>query len=488
MRLTKLFTALFALMAVVSCVTDDDFETPDFEITDPNPSGDVISINALANIYTQAVLAEAEDLGINPGNAEAIAQLRGSFRLDLTESGNFIQGFVISSDESGNWFEELIIQDAPSEPNAGVRILIDESPLFTFYEFGRRIFVKLDGLQVGDSNGVLTLGVGNNLDKIPAPVQFDFISRSPDVATIVPTETTIMDFSESMENTYVQLTDVQFVREEVVDATFTFAGEPFDEFDGERTIMSCENDGTVILSTSTFAAFRSVALPAGRGSISGTLSRNFFGDTFNLVINDTDDVDFNNEDRCDPVEGDCGLADSVGDNVLYQDDFENQTPNQPILGNGWTNFQQAGTQPWEAFVETGENASIGISARVGSFNSGDASTISWLVTPEIDLIQNEGETLQFLTSTSFVDGSNLEVLFSTDWDGVPENIPNATWKVIPSATIAQNEDPFSSYISSGIVDLSCIEDNWHIGFRYTGSGDENFDGTYELEGVLINAN
>lgn len=467
-QVTKLIVAIMALTTIISCVNDDDFAVPDLTIEEPQIDGEVVSISSLRDLFVQ----EGETV-------------------DLSDATTYVQGYVVSSDESGNWFEEIIIQDAPSNPTAGLRILIDNSPLFTTYEVGRKIFVKLGGLHLGDSNGVLTLGVTNNLEKIAAPAQFDFVQRSAEIQEIVPLEVTISDFSEDLENVFIALTDVQFVKEETVDTNdglpFTFAGEASDQFDGERTLIACANNQTVILASSTFADFKSVALPTGRGTVTGLLTRNFFGDTFNVVLNDLDGVAFEEVDRCDPVEIDCGVADSAGAQVLFEDFFETQSTNQPISGNGWTNYIQEGTQTWEAFTSGGANASLGISANVGSFMSGDDSSIAWLVAPQINFDNQDGETLQFQTSNSFSDGSTLELLFSSDWDGTAENIPTATWDVLPAAVLVQDDDFFGDWIPSGIVDLSCIEGAGYIGFRYIGSGDSDFDGTYELDEIQINA-
>lgn len=467
-QLSKAILALMALVMIISCVQDDEFSVPDLTIEEPELNGDVITVSALRDLFLQ----EGETV-------------------EFEDSSLYVEGYVVTSDQSGNWFEEIVIQDSPSNPTAGVRVLIDNSPLFTTYEIGRKIFVKLGGLHVGDSNGVLTLGVTSNLEKIAAPAQLDFIVRSAEVAEIIPLEVTINDFSENLENVFVRLNDVQFIRDETLDTPdglpFSFSGEPTDEFDGERTLIACANNQTVIFSTSTFAAFQSVALPVGRGSVSGLLTRDFFGEVFNIVVNDQDGVVFDNEDRCDPVEIDCGVAASAGATVLFEDFFETQSTNQPISGNGWTNFIEAGTQTWEAFTSGGTNASLGISANVGSFNSGDASSIAWLVTPQINLNNQEGETLQFQTSNSFSDGSTLELLFSSDWDGTPETIPSATWDVLPAATIVQDDDFFGDWIESGIVDLSCVEGSGYIAFKYSGSGESDFDGTYELDEIQINA-
>ena len=174
-----------------------------------------------------------------------------------------------------------------------------------------------------------------------------------------------------------------------------------------------------------------------------------------------------------------------GELVVFQDYFETQGIGSPISGNGWANYIEAGTQTWEAYFADGANASLGISARIGSFNSGDESSIGWLITPEINFDAQEGETLGFKTSNSFANGSELQVLYSANWDGTPEGIPLADWSEISAAIIVSDATFFGDWIYSGNVALSCVEGKGHIAWRYTGSGDTGFDGTYELDEIEI---
>ena len=81
----------------------------------------------------------------------------------------------------------------------------------------------------------------------------------------------------------------------------------------------------------------------------------------------------------------------------------------------------------------------------------------------------------------------MEVLFSSDWDGTPENITSASWDLLADATIVQNSDPFPDWIFSGIVDLSCVENNGYFAFKYIGSGAAGSDGTYELDDIIISS-
>ena len=108
--------------------------------------------------------------------------------------------------------------------------------------------------------------------------------------------------------------------------------------------------------------------------------------------------------------------------------------------------------------------------------------------PEFNFDAQDGETLNFKTSNSFSDGSTLELLFSNDWDGNPENIASATWGIIPAAYIVQNDDFYGDWFPSENVSLDCITGLGYIGFKYTGSGEEDYDGTYELDEIVVNSN
>lgn len=466
-KLTLLF---FAVTLITSCVKNDDFDVPSIEVQAPDLSGEAITIDALYDLYLQELID-------NENSTLTI------------EQDYYITGYVISNDEQGNFFEELILQDLPENPTRGVRVMIDVNPLFITYEFGRQTHVQVQGLTVGIDGGVLTLGVGSNLDKISEASMLKKVKRDVEVATIVPMDMSFSDFSTDKTNLYIRVNDVQFNRNDVLgDDPKSYSGEPDDSFDGERVLESCTSGLTTIFSTSTFADFTAVQMSAGRGSIEGVLTLNFFGETFNLVANSLDAIQLEDTNRCDPVEIDCGLADSTGSNIIFSEFFESFSDGQTITGNGWTNYSQEGSQEWEAYFSGGTNSSLGISCHIGSFLSGDDSTINWLITPQINFDAQDGETINFKTSNSFSDGSTLEFLFSSDWDGTPENISGATWDLLPAATIVSDDDFFGDWIDSENVDLSCISGTGYIAWKYIGSGDSDVDGTYELDEIEIKSN
>ncbi|WAC03878.1 DUF5689 domain-containing protein [Lacinutrix neustonica] len=169
-------------------------------------------------------------------------------------------------------------------PTAAIVIQVDQNPMFTQYEFGRKVFVKLNGLSVGPDNGVIQLGRldGNQISRIPATRVSEFIIRAADVETIIAKEVSISDFSDDLESQYIRLTDMQFNRNLM---GLSFASETDDSFDGERLLESCETGASVILSTSTFSDFKGLQLPANRGTIDGILTRDFFDEFYTIYIN-----------------------------------------------------------------------------------------------------------------------------------------------------------------------------------------------------------
>ena len=473
----------------LSCVQDDEYTVPEIEIVPIDIDQDeIMSISILSGVFEQALTTEANNLSIDINDETAMNALRQSYKLTIFNSTNYVEGYVISSDAAGNFFEELIVQDNFEFPVAGMKILIDSSPLFSSYQLGRKIYLKLEGLTVGYHGGVFSIGLRNGyaIEKIAESLRSDYLLRDTIVATILPLEVSIIDFSRTKTNLFVRLSDVQFSRYEVIgDHPKTFAAEPFDEFDGERILEECANGFSTVLSTSTFADFKTQLLPNGRGTLDGILTMNYFGEVFNVVVNDPSRIDFETTNRCDPLEIDCGISANTGTTVLFSDFFETQNQNDPISGNGWTNFIEEGTITWEAFFSDSGNVSLSISAHIGSYNSGDNRSIGWLVTPQINFDAQEGETLNFKTSNSFADGSRLELMFSNDWDGMTENIRSATWNLISSGYIVQNDDNFSVWYPSGNIDLSCLGGIGYIAWKYIGNGNPAFDGTYELDEIEI---
>ncbi|MBW1297977.1 DUF5689 domain-containing protein [Aquimarina litoralis] len=459
-NLKKLISILVLAVTVTACVQDDDFKTPALDIDDPN-----IDQNQIAEL--SGILGE-------------IAQANGD-AVNFEDSDKFITGYVVSSDRAGNFFEEIVIQDRAENPTAGIRVLIDVNPLFTSYEFGRKVFIKLEGLSAGIENGVATLGVlsGDEVEQIPSFSQEEVIIRSSEVADITPLEITFEEFSDDLTNLFVKINNVQFNRNDVLgDDPLTFAGEPSDEFDGERNLESCDTGATAVLSTSTFADFKSLALPTQQGSFEGVLTKNFFGDTFNLVLNDVTGLVFDNEVRCDPNVLECDGT-SGGATVIFEEDFTGLSISD-LENAGWLNVNTTGGSLDYVVGSFSGNQY----AQISGFNSGENPFEVWLVTPEIDLTATTAEEISFEIQSNFDNGNILTAFITDNFTG---DVTTTEWSRLDATIPTGPSGGFGDFESVGPVNISCVDGNVRIAFRYAGS-DPGPTTRYHIDNIEISGN
>ena len=170
--------------------------------------------------------------------------------------------------------------------------------------------------------------------------------------------------------------------------------------------------------------------------------------------------------------------------TIFKDDFESYPNYSSLSGNGWTNYTEAGSRDWFIKVTNDSQNSGSKMVSLGSYNTGDASTIAWLITPVIDLDAQGVEFVKFISSNSFSDGSELELLISTDWDGTEATIESSSWSTL-NANIVSDSEYYQNWVDSGLVDLSSFSGNGYVAFKYIGSGQASTDGTYEIDDFKI---
>ncbi len=459
----KLYILLILATVAVSCVQDDEFDVPNLEVTPPELEGTQVTINSLR----QLLLQEQE--------------INGNDYLTIEES-LYTTGYVISNDEFGNFFEELILQDEKENPTTGVKVLIDVNPLFVHFEFGRKTHIQLQGLTIGYDSGVFTIGVrnANSIDNISFGDLDKYVKRDIEVEEIIPLPINISDFDTDKTNLYIRLNDVQFNRNDVLgENPKSYAGEPSDQFDGERQLESCSSDSSTIFSTSTFADFKSVVLPAGRGSIDGILTLNFFGEDFNVVVNSPATVNLDNEDRCDPDFFFCD-TESGGGSAFYNENFEEHDSIEDYEDEGWTNVNTSGGNTvWEIGNFNNNNY-----AQITGFNAGENDIDTWLVTPAINMDSTSGEELTMDIQSSYDNGTILSVLISTDFTG---DVTTATWEILDVNIPIGPSGAFGDFESVGPVNISCVDGDIHIAFLYEGS-DPSATTRYHIDNIQITGN
>lgn len=204
-----------------------------------------------------------------------------------------IGGIVIADDESGQFYKTIVIQDE----TGGISINLDGYDLYTSYPIGRKVYVKVKDLYLGDFNRMIQLGAGVDysssarLSPIPAALFNQYLIKGTLGNSVEPKAVSVADLNESLQNTLIQLNDFEFA---VADTSKTFADASLGASAINYTIKSCSGE-SIILRNSSYADFAGYNLPNGNGSITAVYS--VFGSTRQLNIRDTGDVQFYNQ-RC----------------------------------------------------------------------------------------------------------------------------------------------------------------------------------------------
>lgn len=203
-----------------------------------------------------------------------------------------IRATVVSSDEAGNFFRNMFVEDA----TGGLEIRLNRTGLFNEFPRGSDVFLKLQGLYVGDFAGIYQINGSpeNAVEEARVP---DVISSAGPAADLNPNMITINQINASLVGTLVTLNNVQFSSESV--------GDEYSDAANRRavnhTIEDC-NGNTVLLRTSGFADFANDRTPNGNGSIIAVLSIFDNNGTvedsdFQLLISTPADISFTG-DRC----------------------------------------------------------------------------------------------------------------------------------------------------------------------------------------------
>ncbi|WP_452598945.1 DUF5689 domain-containing protein [Pontimicrobium sp. MEBiC01747] len=477
-KFLALALGLVTMLFVNSCVEDDDYTVPEVLVPAVNPAdfGTKTTFDAVISRYNDAV-ADGDDVG--------------TFEFDAPL---YIEGYVVSSDASGNFFEEIIIQNSPdandagSDPRRGLRIEINQRDLANFYNVGRKVYVRLNipkpnpvngnekWLAIGLENGVYTLGKaeGTSLEQLEPFEYQDVVIRDPEVANLTPKViNSLSDLEENDENTLIQFSDAQFIKN-AIESTNTYAGEESDQFDGFRTIEKCDTGETIALQTSTFADFKSFPLAAGKGSITGILSRDF-GDDFDvLIVNNTDAISFTSTDRCDPIVLECTDPVSTAFTV-FEEDFQSITNESQLDTMGWTNINvSGGSERYEDSSFSGDRY-----MKISAFGTGESPLEAWLVTPAINLDSTTGEELTFEVSANFETGTVLTAFITENFTG---DVTTTEWIEL-EANIPVGGGGFGSFVASNL-NISCLNGDVHVAFKYLGA-DGGAETRYHIDDIKV---
>ena len=263
--------ALLTAFAITSCVKDDDYDIPDPNGKKPLPdySGQVVSF---ANVLTKVTASVA------------------TYTADEA-----IEGYVISSDEGGNFYKKIYIQNA--DKNQGLSVAIDKSGLYTEFPVGAKIQLRLKDLTTQLNNSAIEVGYGTYTAK----------SGRVSVGTMAEAIYKKHLFDTGERKTVAELAKVSNSIQEVstdahVDQLITLKGVHFPTDAVGKTLydksnalggatnykLTDANGKTIIFRTSSYAKFKDEKVPAGEVEVTGVLTK--FNKDYQFMISNYADL------------------------------------------------------------------------------------------------------------------------------------------------------------------------------------------------------
>lgn len=255
----------------------------------------ILLITACNKKFDEPPIGADPEIEVNMTIQELKSRYTGVGIFQSIPDDKIISGIVTADDRSGNFYKQIVIQDE----TGGIPILLDGNSVYTSYPIGRRVFIKLKGMMLGDYGGTIQIGLDSsrsddgrylNLGRIPQ-AQFDqFIVKGSYANKVTPKIVKPSDFTKKINDPLlsmlVQVNNAEF-RE--TDLAKNYADTTLAQSAINFTVRTCDNQ-SIILRNSSYARFAGIKVAEGNGPLVGISS--IFNGTVQMNIRDTFDVQF----------------------------------------------------------------------------------------------------------------------------------------------------------------------------------------------------
>lgn len=422
-NLKIVLTTLIAAAMLFSCSNSDSYETPDLsgECSDLTPTRTTASVLAMANNNLQ--------------------------QFDATFDNDIIEAYVTSSDEGGNFFKSISLVTVDGAQ--GFSVPVDAYNLYTKYEPGRKVYIKLKARyyqinadtkskEIGSlyTNGTVAT-TDDEVGRLSGVEYEDIIVRGcakVDEQTLVNNLTIPQSKNDANLNKLIEFTNVQFT-----DASLgkKYYDPTLNNLGGATNHQIVDAAGNkVIVRVSSFSTFAGGSVSSLNGTVRGVMTK--YGSDYQFMVRTINDIKLTNP-RTLP---------------LFDEPFTTNFPN-------WVKFSVTGNQVWTL---NSANGNPGQCADMNGFSSGSQLNEDWLISPAINLTTAPTAILTFQTAKNF-SGNALQVYVSTNYSG--SGAPSAaTWILLPGSLAT-----VSGFVwrDSGNVSLNAYvgNSNVRIAFKYT---------------------
>lgn len=420
---------------LTSCANDDDYSVPNLEDLDCTDAAALVANKTVQEIFDGATASP-----VNYANDD------------------IIEAYVVSSDKGGNFFKTMHLQAVDN--SIAFTVLLDYANYATYFQVGRKVYIKLKGLDIQIKDGGLLIGTldGNSIFRIAAPLVGTTLLRTCDLAVDeeplvhhITIEEAIAD--NAYLNKLVEFDNVQF--------TSSAVGQPYhlpaNGTSGTNYTITDQNGKTITVRSTSFSKYAVKLVPEESGKIRGVLTR--FGSTFQFTPRYESDIMLDQERFY--INTQIG-----GTNIQYTgsftENFESYAANNNVFPS-YLNDSYIGGRYWE--VKSFSNNKY---IQMTSFGSGEANRTFFYV--PVDM--TTANTFSFKTKDGYYNGNALKVWYTTNYTPGTD-ISNATLVDITSQfTIASGTTNgyAASFTNSGVYNIpTSVTGNGFFIFEYSGS-------------------
>lgn len=195
-NLKNLVLLAVVIFSTFSCVNNDDFKLPPVE-----------QLDCVNNVKTNTTISD-------------VLEKYGKDEITQVKEDLVFSGYIISSDNGGNFHKSIVLQDAAESANAGIQVEVNLLDYIDYFPIGSKLFVNLKGLDIAKNQGMVKIGK-KGLDTkgrekiavINSDILFNHLKRDcAKPSDITPTiYTNIKDAKKNKNlNTLIRLEEVQF--------------------------------------------------------------------------------------------------------------------------------------------------------------------------------------------------------------------------------------------------------------------------------------
>ena len=222
----------------------------------------------------------------------SLKSLASPARAILIDEDYVVVGRVVSSDEEGNHYRTLFVDDG----TAAIAVRVDAYDLHTLYPEGLRLSLHLKGCAMAYVRGVLTIGMpaeGYDYDAVEAIASPQCLARvlrrSDDIALVEPVELSLSELRGEHCGRRVRLHDLVLGAATSIE---TLESATLEDAVWRGSVLYYDAEGdSVAVYTSDYARFAEECVPHAVARISGILEWGSYGrkECYQIVMSHVED-------------------------------------------------------------------------------------------------------------------------------------------------------------------------------------------------------